>query len=476
MTLWVINESSDTVPLIITPSGRTIAESNVRRTRWTDPSDVEGFETYEPVTSNTSFASSIPAESVCCFEIVLDSEDFSNDRIEAESYSHFWGTETQATGIVDGDLNVGNISDGDFTRYGEVALTEDSIVSFRVARPSGRPDGIIEIREGNAEGPLLGQVAVPETGNWQTYETITTTLDVDAGIYNLYLTFVEDTTSTNNALFNLNWFTVNEPALAPVGLAANAAGTTQIDLSWNAAGGATSYSVKRSTTSGGPYTTISSGVVATSYNDTGLTSGTPYYYVVTAQYGSTESTNSDEASATPPVPSSPSGLAAAPVSATRIDLAWSAASGATSYHVKRSTTDGSGYVTVGNSTTPAFSNTGLAAGTRYYYVVTAIYGATESANSDQASAVPSNPILPENAAIGTVGTASDGSGGSHFSATIPQSGVGQFYQMIGTDDLTAPVWPEESPVYQGNGGPLELQLPIPPGATRHFYKVKVWRE
>jgi hypothetical protein len=76
------------------------------------------------------------------------------------------------------------------------------------------------------------------------------------------------------------------------------AGNTQISLTWNSSTGATSYNVKRSTTSGGPYTTIAS-PTNTSYTDTGLTNGTPYYYVVTAVNSAGESSPSSQATATP---------------------------------------------------------------------------------------------------------------------------------------------------------------------------------
>ena len=74
-------------------------------------------------------------------------------------------------------------------------------------------------------------------------------------------------------------------------------------LSWNASSGATSYNVKRSTTSGGPYTTIATGVTSTSFTNTGLTNGTTYFFVVSAVNASGESGNSNQASATPTAPS-----------------------------------------------------------------------------------------------------------------------------------------------------------------------------
>lgn len=83
--------------------------------------------------------------------------------------------------------------------------------------------------------------------------------------------------------------------LAPGGLTAKS-NNNSVALSWGPASGATSYNVKRSGTSGGPYALIAS-IAATSYADEGLTSGT-YYYVVTCMSASGESPNSIEVSGT----------------------------------------------------------------------------------------------------------------------------------------------------------------------------------
>ena len=86
------------------------------------------------------------------------------------------------------------------------------------------------------------------------------------------------------------------PPSTPTGLTASSAGTS-VSLNWNAANNATSYYVKRSLVSGGPYTT-NANPTATSYSDTGLTNCTTYYYVVSAVNNIGESTNSSEAAAT----------------------------------------------------------------------------------------------------------------------------------------------------------------------------------
>lgn len=84
----------------------------------------------------------------------------------------------------------------------------------------------------------------------------------------------------------------------PTGVAATAS-SGSVALSWSAAANASTYLVKRSTTTGGPYTTVAGAVATTAYSDTGLTNGTTYYYVIQAKNGAGLSANSAEVSATP---------------------------------------------------------------------------------------------------------------------------------------------------------------------------------
>ncbi len=79
----------------------------------------------------------------------------------------------------------------------------------------------------------------------------------------------------------------------------------QVALSWTAGAGATAYNVKRATTNGGPYTLIGT-ASGTSYTDTALTNGTPYFYVTSATTTVSgtvgESPDSNQATATPGSP------------------------------------------------------------------------------------------------------------------------------------------------------------------------------
>jgi rhamnogalacturonan endolyase len=84
----------------------------------------------------------------------------------------------------------------------------------------------------------------------------------------------------------------------PMVLSANADNNDQVALAWTPPPGSTNFNLKRSTVQGGPYGTIASGVTNANFLDTGLDSGTTYYYVVSAVNAAGEGPNSGEASAT----------------------------------------------------------------------------------------------------------------------------------------------------------------------------------
>jgi autotransporter-associated beta strand protein len=87
----------------------------------------------------------------------------------------------------------------------------------------------------------------------------------------------------------------------PSGLVATP-GDQQVGLEWNPAQWASGYNVKGSTTNGGPYVTLATNVPATAHVVSGLSNGTPYYFVVSAVNASGESDDSPPASATPVPP------------------------------------------------------------------------------------------------------------------------------------------------------------------------------
>jgi subtilisin family serine protease/fibronectin type 3 domain-containing protein len=198
---------------------------------------------------------------------------------------------------------------------------------------------------------------------------------------------------------------VHEPPAAPTGLVASG-DVGSVFLNWNGVAGADSYRVKRSTTPGGPYTTIASGVTATSHVDSSVSAGITYFYVVSAVNGLGESGNSNEASATPfeAIPTAPAGLVATPGDS-RVDLSWLPSSGATAYRVKRSLVKAGPFVQIAQVPGTSHSDLTVVNGTKYFYVVTALNGAGESGTSNKVNATPGIiPATPTGVAAAT-GTA-----------------------------------------------------------------------
>jgi hypothetical protein len=159
--------------------------------------------------------------------------------------------------------------------------------------------------------------------------------------------------------------TLNPPP-APGGLVAKA-GDTDVDLTWQAAAGATLYKIYGSTVSGGPYALLNTATL-TGYTHSDLTNGTPYFYVVKANNADGDSAQSNEASATPLDLEAPAGLGLARGN-TVLTLSWQApphATASTTYRVFRDT------VPIGDTANVVYADLGRTNGVTYTYTVVAL--------------------------------------------------------------------------------------------------------
>ncbi|HEX5206624.1 MAG TPA: galactose oxidase-like domain-containing protein [Steroidobacteraceae bacterium] len=187
--------------------------------------------------------------------------------------------------------------------------------------------------------------------------------------------------------------------LAPPATIAATPGDGQVALSWPASIGATGYHVKRATVSQGPYVGAAC-PAGTSYVDTGLNDGTPYYYVISAAFSGNpnaggESANSGEASATPQAappmpPSPPTGLSAKATKPRTLSLQWvqSTSAGVTQNSIYRRTS-GTPYSSTPLATisaTTAYRDGSVTSRTTYCYVVTAKSAGGQSGNSNESCA------------------------------------------------------------------------------------------
>ena len=150
-------------------------------------------------------------------------------------------------------------------------------------------------------------------------------------------------------------------------------------LTWKAVTGADKYYIYRST-DGKTYKQYTS-TSKTSYINSGASSGTKYYYKVTA----VAVINDEEVeSGTNAAKSMITTLKKPTVKITTANgkpkLTWNAVTGANKYEIYRSI-DGVNYNLLYTTTSTAFTNTGAKKNTKYYYKVKAICSANSNANS-----------------------------------------------------------------------------------------------
>ncbi len=204
---------------------------------------------------------------------------------------------------------------------------------------------------------------------------------------------------SNTAIFNPTLIagTGGNPPTAPANLAAVAASSTQINLTWTDSDSTeTGFKIERCTgvdcSSFAQIATIGANV--TTYSNTGLTASTSYSYRVRAYNIAGDSGYSNTAmavtQAAPALPDAPSNLAAAAVSKSQIKLTWmDNASNETGFYIERckgsTCTNFTQIATVGANVT-SYTATGLAANTTYRFRVRAYNASGNSAYSNIAAA------------------------------------------------------------------------------------------
>lgn len=118
---------------------------------------------------------------------------------------------------------------------------------------------------------------------------------------------------------------------------------------------------------------------------------------------------------------------------TEISLNWVASEDAATYNVKRSTTSGGPYAQIASCTALSYVDTGLSNGVAYYYVVSAVNGDGESANSHEARATPQSTTLPAPWMNQDVGVATEWSGdGGDVGLPGSSSYAGSVYTVAGS--------------------------------------------
>ena len=160
--------------------------------------------------------------------------------------------------------------------------------------------------------------------------------------------------------------------VSPPVLTVVAQSDSEIEVTWITVQGATVYNIYRSTVSGGMHPKISGdeglSSTLTLYTDSGLSSGTEYYYQMEACNSGGCSRRLPEVSATTHL--SPPVLTVSAQSDSEIDVTWSAVRSATSYKLYRSEGGTTSYSLVPleiSASLSIYMDSGLSTGTKYYY-------------------------------------------------------------------------------------------------------------
>lgn len=138
--------------------------------------------------------------------------------IQAENFSSMSGIQTEGTTDTGGGLNVGYADTGDWMAYFNINFPTSGsyVIEYRVASAVSGARISSDLSAGTIQ---LGAVNIPNTGGWQNWQTVSQTVNVNAGTYNFGI-YIQ------NSGVNLNWFRITKSGAA---LAAKSVSTDKIE-------------------------------------------------------------------------------------------------------------------------------------------------------------------------------------------------------------------------------------------------------
>jgi len=350
------NESTQTTDLPAPSAFSAYESGNDVDLYWTDnASNEDGYRIYRDGTNIASLSSNTESYS----DTGLSYDTTYNYEVEAYT-SHTTASDTTSatTGSdVSAPSAPSNLSSTESA--GDVDLNWDG------SNWNG-DQGSYEVYRGESSGSISNNIASISAGT--TSYTDTSVSDGEKYYYEVEATNSAGTSPRSNTTSEV----LSLPA--PSGTSANAAGTSQIDLSWtDNSDNEDGFEVFRGTSSGSLNSVTTVGSNVTSYSDTGLSSDTTYYCRVESYTEHTTSSGSEASATTDPDITAPTGVTITDTStADELTLDWTEDDNAAGYYVYRAESSGStksDYTQIADVTTPPYTDTSLEDGEKFYYRV-----------------------------------------------------------------------------------------------------------
>jgi len=196
-------------------------------------------------------------------------------------------------------------NDTEWLDYSFPNLTGFSATIWTLNYPIGSVQFFTSTNNGSTFTALPVTISAPTAPDSWSYYTVIPSGTMPSGVTDLKIQVASAGGTQNNwdpeiGPISFTYGGYSAPSV-PTGLTATP-GNATVGLTWTASGGATTYNLYRSTSSGGEGTTpFVSGLTGTTYTDNSVTNGVTYYYTVAAVNAQGTSAQSAEASATPQV-------------------------------------------------------------------------------------------------------------------------------------------------------------------------------
>ena len=376
------NTATATTPAAIPPAPANLTATAISNSQinlaWTDPSTTETGFKIERSTDGSSFTqiATVAADTTTFSNTGLTASTSFTYRVRAYNSAGNSGFSNTATATTPAaippapaNLTATAISNSQINlAWTDLSTTE---TGFKIER--------------STDGVAFTQIATT-SANVQSYSS--TGLTANKKYYYRVRAYntAGDSAYTNSASAT----TLPNAPVAPGSLTASVISSTQINLAWlDNSGNESGFNVERSL-DGVTFTQIATTTAnVKAYSNTGLVSGTKYYYRVRAYNSGGHSgySNIANATTTPVAPAAPISLTGMALSTSQIKLTWvDMANNETGFKIERSTngTKFSQIATVGANVV-TYTSSGLTANKTYWYRVRAYNAAGNSAYSNKIS-------------------------------------------------------------------------------------------